>query len=65
MFYVASTLATPAPEFIPAVPYLTCKARSASPGGPWIKQQDVVPFRPSARQLLLGHGQPGATPEAR
>jgi predicted GH43/DUF377 family glycosyl hydrolase len=46
MFYVASSLATPAPEFIPAVPYLTCKARSASPGGPWIKQKDVVPLRP-------------------
>jgi predicted GH43/DUF377 family glycosyl hydrolase len=46
MFYVAAFLATPAPEFIPAVPYATCKARSASPNGPWVKQQDVVPFRP-------------------
>jgi predicted GH43/DUF377 family glycosyl hydrolase len=28
------------------VPYLTCKARSRSPGGPWVKQKDVVAFRP-------------------
>ncbi|MHB8953462.1 MAG: DUF3472 domain-containing protein [Pirellulaceae bacterium] len=46
MFYVATSLATPAPEFIPAVPYLTCKARSTAPDGPWVKQKEVVPFRP-------------------
>jgi arylsulfatase A-like enzyme len=46
MFYVATPLATPPPERIPAVPYLTCKATSRSPAGPWIKQKDLVPFRP-------------------
>lgn len=46
MFYVATNLATPAPDFVPAVPYLTCKAKSVGPGGPWVKQKDVVPFRP-------------------
>ena len=46
MFYVATPFATPPPERIPAVPYLTCKATSRSPGGPWIKQKDLVPFRP-------------------
>jgi predicted GH43/DUF377 family glycosyl hydrolase len=46
MFYVATPLATPPPERVPAVPYLTCKAKSRSPGGPWVKQKDVVAFRP-------------------
>lgn len=46
MFYVATNLATPAPDYVPAVPYLTCKAKSSSPSGPWTKQKDVVPFRP-------------------
>ncbi len=46
MFYVATNLATPAPDFVPAVPYLTCKAKSDGPGGPWVKQKNVVPFRP-------------------
>ena len=46
MFYVASPNTTPAPDFVPAVPYLTSKARSDSPRGPWIKQKDVIPFRP-------------------
>jgi predicted GH43/DUF377 family glycosyl hydrolase len=46
MFYVASALATPPPELVPAVPYVTCKATSQSPAGPWVKQKDVVPLRP-------------------
>ncbi len=49
MFYVATSLATPAPDYIPAVPYVTCKAKSVAPGGPWIKQKDVVPFRPKPK----------------
>ena len=46
MFYVGSARATPPPELIPAVPYVTMKARASSPSGPWIKQPGVVPFRP-------------------
>jgi hypothetical protein len=46
MFYVGSTRATPPPERIPAVPYVTLKAKALAPSGPWIKQPDVVPFRP-------------------
>jgi predicted GH43/DUF377 family glycosyl hydrolase len=46
MFYVGSRHATPPPERIPAVPYLTLKAQSKGPAGPWIKQPRVVPFRP-------------------
>ena len=44
MFYLGTPNVTPAPDYIPAFPYLTMKARSQSPSGPWEKQYDVVPF---------------------
>jgi predicted GH43/DUF377 family glycosyl hydrolase len=45
MFYLGTPNATPAPDRIPAPPYLTMAARSSTPGGPWVKHA-VVPFRP-------------------
>ncbi len=45
MFYIASPNATPPPDRIPSFPYLTRKARSSSPEGPWVKQKDVIPFQ--------------------
>jgi predicted GH43/DUF377 family glycosyl hydrolase len=45
MFYLGTPHTSPAPDLIPAFPYLTMKARSLSPAGPWIKQPRVVPFR--------------------
>ncbi len=45
MFYLGTPHTSPAPDLIPAFPYLTMKARSRSPAGPWIKQPEVVPFR--------------------
>lgn len=45
MFYMGSPHATPSPNYIPSFPYLTMKAKSPSPMGPWTKQPDVVPFR--------------------
>ena len=44
MFYLGTPNVSPAPDFVPSFPYLTMKARSKSPGGPWTKQYDVVPF---------------------
>ncbi|HPO16257.1 MAG TPA: hypothetical protein PLI09_22670 [Candidatus Hydrogenedentes bacterium] len=44
MYYLGTPHTTPAPNFIPAFPYLTMKAHSHSPTGPWIKQRDVTPF---------------------
>jgi predicted GH43/DUF377 family glycosyl hydrolase len=44
MFYLATPNATPAPDRIPAFPYLTRAATSTSPSGPWIKQVGLVPF---------------------
>lgn len=45
MFYLGTPHTSPAPDLIPAFPYLTMKAKSTSPEGPWIKQKDVTPFR--------------------
>ncbi|MBP1995113.1 hypothetical protein [Paenibacillus eucommiae] len=44
MFYIGSNYARVHPYDIPDFPYVTMKAKSDSPYGPWIKQ-DVVPFR--------------------
>ena len=45
MFYLGTPHTSPAPDLIPAFPYLTMKARADSPAGPWTKQRDVIPFR--------------------
>lgn len=44
MFYLGTPNTTPAPERIPAFPYLTMKAKAASLKGPWTKQYNVTPF---------------------
>lgn len=59
MFYLGTPHTTPAPDFIPAFPYLTLKARSASPSGPWIKQRAVVPFRPKPGTYHSATASPG------
>jgi predicted GH43/DUF377 family glycosyl hydrolase len=45
MFYLGTPNASGSPNFIPRFPYLTMKAKSQSPAGPWIKQPEVVPFK--------------------
>lgn len=59
MFYVGSVNTMPPPDRIPAFPYLTLKARSQSPSGPWIKQKDVVPFRPRPGTYFSDTASPG------
>lgn len=44
MFYLGTPNVSDPVNRIPAFPYLTQKARSIGPEGPWIKQKDVVPF---------------------
>jgi predicted GH43/DUF377 family glycosyl hydrolase len=58
MFYVGSHIMTPPPECIPACPYVTCKAKSGSPAGPWRKQK-VVPFEPQAKSYYADTASPG------
>ena len=45
MFYLGTPHVSPPPDLIPSFPYLTLKAHSQSPAGPWIKQRDVIPFK--------------------
>ena len=59
MFYVGTPNTSPAPDRIPAFPYLTMKARADSPGGPWIKQPEVVPFRPKPGSYYGNTASPG------
>jgi predicted GH43/DUF377 family glycosyl hydrolase len=44
MFYLGTPNMSPAPDRIPAFPYLTMKARSRSLAGPWIKDYTTTPF---------------------
>lgn len=59
MFYLGTPNTTPAPDYIPAFPYLTMKAQAASPAGPWTKQPDVIPFRPKSGTYYAATASPG------
>ena len=59
MFYLGTPHVTPAPDFIPAFPYLTMKARSDSPEGPWQKQRAVTPFRTKPGTYYSATASPG------
>jgi predicted GH43/DUF377 family glycosyl hydrolase len=45
MFYLGTPHTSPAPDLVPAFPYLTMKAKGTSPAGPWVKQKEVIPFQ--------------------
>lgn len=59
MFYLGTPHTTPAPDYIPGFPYLTMKAESAAPTGPWNKQYDVTPFRVKTNSYYAGCASPG------
>ncbi|MCC7374429.1 MAG: hypothetical protein IT581_07220 [Verrucomicrobiales bacterium] len=59
MFYLGTPNVTPAPDYIPAFPYLTMKARATSASGPWTKQAGVVPFRPKPGTYYSVTASPG------
>lgn len=59
MFYLGTPNTTPAPDYVPAFPYLTLKARAATPAGPWSKQAGVVPFRPKPGTYYSVTASPG------
>lgn len=59
MFYLGTPNTTPAPDFIPGLPYLTMKAESAKPTGPWKKQYDVTPFFVKPNTYYSGVASPG------
>lgn len=59
MFYLGTPHVSPAPNYIPAFPYLTEKAESDAPGGPWKKRYDVVPLRTVPGTYYSGCVSPG------
>jgi predicted GH43/DUF377 family glycosyl hydrolase len=59
MFYLGTPNVTPAPDFIPAFPYLNMKAESDSPFGPWIKKRDIIPFAPKKGTFYSSTTSPG------
>jgi len=59
MFYVATPNSSPAPDFIPALPYLTMKAWSKRLAGPWVKQPEVIPFRTKPGTYYADTASPG------
>jgi predicted GH43/DUF377 family glycosyl hydrolase len=59
MFYMGTPHATPPPDRAPAFPYMTMEARAASATGPWLKEPDVVPFRPKAGTYYSATASPG------
>src|SRR5665647_563880 len=59
MFYLGTPNTTPAPDRIPAFPYLTMKAHSKSLEGSWIKQYDITPFPPKEGSFYTVTASPG------
>jgi predicted GH43/DUF377 family glycosyl hydrolase len=59
MFYVATPKVSKAPDFIPDFPYLTRKAESDSPGGPWRKRYDIIPFSTKNGSYYSSAASPG------
>jgi len=59
MFYLGTPNVTPAPNYIPAFPYQTFKARSRSPAGPWEKQYAAAPFTAQPGTYYSATASPG------
>lgn len=59
MFYVGAMNTTPPPDRIPSVPYFTLTAKSRRPDGPWIKEEQVVPFSPKPGSYYSVEASPG------
>jgi predicted GH43/DUF377 family glycosyl hydrolase len=59
MFYLGTPKAGSPPNRVPTFPYLTMKAKSNSPAGPWIKQKSVVPFSPKPGTYFSATASPG------
>jgi predicted GH43/DUF377 family glycosyl hydrolase len=59
MFYLGTPHTSPAPDLVPAFPYLTMKAEADSPTGPWKKRYDITPFRPKAGTYYSATASPG------
>jgi predicted GH43/DUF377 family glycosyl hydrolase len=59
MFYLGTPNTSPSPDKVPAFPYLTMKAESNSPNGPWKKRYDITPFKPQPESYYSATASPG------
>ena len=59
MFYLGTPNVSPAPDKVPSFPYLTMKAESNSPTGPWKKRYDITPFKPKPDSYYSATASPG------
>jgi len=59
MFYMGTPHVSPAPNYIPAFPYLTKKAESNAPNGPWKKRYDINPIQTRPGTYYAGSVSPG------
>ena len=59
MFYMGTPNVSLPPDNIPAIPYLTKKAESQSPGGPWKKRYDINPIQTKPGTYYAGSVSPG------
>jgi predicted GH43/DUF377 family glycosyl hydrolase len=59
MFYLGTPNASPPPDLVPSFPYLTTKAKSNLPAGPWIKHPEVIPFRTKSGTYYQETASPG------
>jgi predicted GH43/DUF377 family glycosyl hydrolase len=59
MFYLGTPNTSPPPDRVPAFPYVTMKARNSSPAGPWVKEYNVIPFRPKPETYYGATASPG------
>ena len=59
MFYLGTPNTSPAPDLVPAFPYLTMKAEGRSPAGPWKKRYDITPFTPKPGTYYSATASPG------
>ncbi len=60
MFYLGTPNVTSAPNFVPGFPYLTKKAESNSPIGPWKKRYDIIPFTTKPGSYYSSSASPGS-----
>ncbi len=59
MFYLGTPHTSPAPDYVPAFPYLTMKAEADGPSGPWAKRYDITPFKAKPGTYYSGCASPG------
>ena len=59
MFYLGTPHVSPDPNLVPCFPYLTMKADSTGPAGPWVKRYKTTPFLVKSNSYYASCASPG------